>query len=101
MKNKILYFLFLIFIPTLALSNELELKASQIESYDKGNLIKGFDGITVIDGQDLIITAEEFEFDKIKSILQIFGNTIIVGLQGDALNAKNISIYIAFRIVFF
>jgi len=77
MKNKILYFLFLIFIPTLALSNELELKASQIESYDKGNLIKGFDGITVIDGQDLIITAEEFEFDKIKSILQIFGNTII------------------------
>ena len=77
MKNKIFYFLFFIFIPTLALSSELELKASQIESYDKGNLIKGFNGVTVIDGADLIITAEEFEFDKVKSKLQIFRNVVI------------------------
>ena len=82
MKNKVLlfniiYLIFLFFVPNFVLSNEFKFNASQIESYNNGNLIKGFKGINVIDETGLTITAEEFEFDKIKSILEVTGNVII------------------------
>ena len=82
MKNKVLlfniiYLIFLFFVPNFALSNEFKFNASQIESYNNGNLIKGFKGINVTDETGLTITAEKFEFDKIKSILEVTGNVII------------------------
>ena len=64
MKNKIFYCVFLIIFPSLVLSNEFEFNASEIESYNNGNMIKGFGGVQINDGLGLTITGEKFEFDN-------------------------------------
>ena len=82
MKNKILFLkiffsIFLIFFSNSAFSDELEFSASEILSYDKGNLIKGIGGVEINGAQGLIISGEKFEFDKLKSILKVTENVLI------------------------
>ena len=77
MKNKIFYCIFLIIFPSLVLSNEFEFNASEIESYNNGNMIKGFGGVQINDGLGLTITGEKFEFDKLKSLLKVTEKVII------------------------
>ena len=59
MKNKIFYCVFLIIFPSLVLSNEFEFNASEIESYNNGNMIKGFGGVPV--ARELNIKQPKFE----------------------------------------
>ena len=82
MKNKILFpkiffSIFLIFFSNSAFSDELEFSASEILSYDKGNLLKGIGGVEINGAQGLIISGEKFEFDKLKSILKVTENVLI------------------------
>jgi len=82
MKNriyfiKIFFCIFAIIFPNLVLSNEFELNATELESLKKGDLIKGSGGIQIIDGLGLIITGENFEFDKINSVLKITEDVLI------------------------
>ena len=82
MKNKknflkIFYFFILFFNFTFVLSDEFKFKAKTIETFDKGNLIRGFGGVEINDSKDLILTGEEFEFDKLKSLLNIKNNVLI------------------------
>ena len=82
MKNKNLFLIiffniFLFFYSNLVLSDEFEFNASEISTYNKGNLIKGFGGVEINDGLGLVISGEEFEFDKIQSILKVSKNIII------------------------
>ena len=92
MKNKkknfkIIYFLILFFQFNFVLSEEFEFKAKTIETSDKGNLTKGFGGVEINDNKDLILTGEEFEFDKLKSLLKVKNNVLIK----DTLNKSLIS----------
>ena len=86
---KIYINIFLIFFSNLALSNELEFNASQILTYNKGNLIKGVGGVEIDDGLGIVITGENFEFDKTKSILKVEENILIQDNLNDNLIKSN------------
>ena len=82
MKNniysiKIFFCIFLVFFTNVVLSNELEFNASEIESFNNGDLLKGYGGVEISDGLGLIITGEEFEFNKLKSILNVLKKVTI------------------------
>jgi LPS-assembly protein len=94
MKNKkknfkIIYFLILFFQFNFVLSEEFEFKAKTIETSDKGNLTKGFGGVEINDNKDLILTGEEFEFDKLKSLLKVKNNVLIKDTLNKSLISSN------------
>ena len=74
---KILLNIFFIFFTSLAFSDDLEFNASEIESFNNGDLLKGYGGVEISDGLGLIITGEEFEFNKLKSILNVLKKVTI------------------------
>ena len=74
MKNKFFYiikfFLFyFILFPNLVLSDVIKFNASEIETFETGNLIKGSGGVQVDDGLGLVINGEKFEYNKVKSTI--------------------------------
>ncbi|MDA7713891.1 hypothetical protein N8824_01125 [Candidatus Pelagibacter sp.] len=82
MKNKkyislTLCFLILFFQFNFVSSNEFELKATTIETLDKGNLIKGFGGVEVNDKTDITLTGETFEYNKSDALLKVKNNVLI------------------------
>ena len=99
MKNrvnffKIFFYIFIIIFPNLALANEFELNATKLESFEKGNLLKGSGGIQINDGLGLIITGEKFEFDKIKSILKITKEVLVKDKSnGNIIKSDHITLY--------
>ena len=99
MKNrvnffKIFFYIFIIIFPNLALANEFELNATKLESFEKGNLLKGSEGIQINDGLGLIITGEKFEFDKIKSILKITKEVLVKDKSnGNIIKSDHITLY--------
>ena len=82
MKNKnnflkIFIFIYTIFFSGFVLSEEFNFSASKIETFNEGNLIKGFGGVQINDGLDLVITGSELEFDKLKSTLKVMQNALV------------------------
>ena len=82
MKNnkfffKILFFLIFFFNFNFLLSNEFEFKASKIETTNNNSKIKGTGGVEVNDKKDLIITGQQFEYNKLNSILVVNDNVVI------------------------
>ena len=82
MKNKnnflkIFIFIFTILFSDFVLSEELNFSASKIETFNEGDLIKGFGGVQINDGLDLVITGNELEFDKLKSTLKVMQNVLV------------------------
>ena len=82
MKNnkfffKILFFLIFFFNFNFLLSDEFEFKASKIETTSNNNKIKGTGGVEVNDKKDLIITGQQFEYNKLNSILVVNDNVVI------------------------
>ena len=80
MKNKkyflkTLFFFILLLQFDFVLSDEFEFKATTIETSNNNNIIKGFGGIEVKDNEDLIMTGQEFEFNKLDSFS--FVSTVI------------------------
>jgi LPS-assembly protein len=75
-SQKIFFLIFFIFFQNLVLGNELKFNASEIETFDKGNLIKGSGGVKIDDGSGISITSEKFELDKIKSVLKAKENVV-------------------------
>ena len=68
---------FSIFFSNFVLSDEFEFNAKIIESFEKGNLIKGYGGVEINDASDLTISGDEFEFNKINSLLKVKNNILI------------------------
>ena len=82
MKNnkfffKILFFLIFFFNFNFLLSDEFEFKASKIETTNNNSKIKGTGGVEVNDKKDLIITGQQFEYNKLNSILVVNDNVVI------------------------
>ncbi|MDC0031052.1 hypothetical protein OAI92_00620 [Candidatus Pelagibacter sp.] len=81
MKNKkifsiILSFLIINFININLYAEEFKFEASQIETLEEGNIIKASSGAKIF-GKNIIITSDQFVYDKQKSIATISGNIII------------------------
>ena len=79
MKNNFLnFFIFIIvlsfFIGNTAYSKELQFNATEIQSLEKGNKIIAKNGVEVIDPKGITITAEQGEYDKIRSIIKVKHN---------------------------
>lgn len=82
MKNnkfffKILFFLIFFFNFNFLLSDEFEFKASKIETTNNNNKIQGAGGVEVNDKKGLIITGQQFEYNKLNSILVVNDNVVI------------------------
>ena len=96
MKNKSFYiikfFLFyFILFPSLVLSDVIKFNASEIETFESGNLIKGSGGVEVDDGLGLVITSEKFEYDKVKSTIIAKDKVLIKDiLNGNKLKSDHI-----------
>ena len=96
MKNKSFYiikfFLFyFILFPSLVLSDVIKFNASEIETFESGNLIKGSGGVEVDDGLGLVITSEKFEYDKVKSTIIAKDKVLIKdNLNGNKLKSDHI-----------
>ena len=82
MKNnkfffKILFFFIFFFNFNYLLSDEFEFKASKIETTNNNNKIKGAGGVEVNDKKGLIITGQQFEYNKLNSLLVVNDNVVI------------------------
>ncbi len=80
MKNKkfgktlISLFIFIFLLSSNLHSQEFEFKGEEIEIIDNGKKILGYNGIEIfLDNKNQKITADKFEYDKIKKILTVIG----------------------------
>ena len=105
MKNninflKIIFIIFLIFYSNLSLSEELKFNASEISTYNKGNLIKGIGGVEITDGLNLSINGGEFEYNKIKSVITVTKNVLIKDkLNKNKIKSNQITYHIPKKII--
>ena len=105
MKNninffKIIFIIFLIFYSNLSLSEELKFNASEISTYNKGNLIKGIGGVEITDALNLSINGGEFEYDKLKSVIKVTKNVLIKDkLNKNKIKSNQITYYIPKKII--
>ena len=77
MKNKFLIILIVFGIISNALSDEdIIFKASEINILNEGNLIKAKDGSEVILPDNITITSNEFEYNKLNSVLEFNKNIL-------------------------
>ena len=97
---KIFCIFFLTCYSNLSLSEELKFNASEILTYNKGKIIKGKGGVEIIDGLNLIIKGEEFEYDKFKSELKVTKNVLIKDkLNNNKIKSNQITYYINKKII--
>ena len=87
MKNKIIKIIviFLIFksfvIFKVNSSEKFNFDITEIEISENGNRIKGLKRGTITSNDNLIINANEFDYEKISNILILKGNVIIKDLE--------------------
>ena len=75
MKNKFFLIILLIFFNfTLVCSQELIFETSEIKTFEEGNIIKSYSKSKIIDPTKIEITADNFTYDRKKSILIGSGN---------------------------
>ena len=94
MQSKILIFILVIFnftIFNVNSSDQINFDVTEIEILDGGNKIIGKNRGTITTNNNIIIEADNFEYDKIKNILKANGNVIIKDQINDYnFNAQNI-----------
>ena len=82
MKNKFIAFLFILLFTFINLnrvySEEFIFEVTDLEITQNGNLIKGINGGSVTADNGILITAENFEYNKLTSLLKANGNVILV-----------------------
>ena len=94
MKNKFdyikkVFLIFFVLFPNIVLSDVLKFDASEIETFENGNLLKGSGGIKIDDGLGLVITGETFEFDKIQSVFNVKEKVLIQDNKNGSLLRSN------------
>jgi LPS-assembly protein len=82
MKNNKYFFKFFLFFILLfqfdfVLSNEFEFKAARVETSNNNNIIKGFGDVEINDNVDLIITGQQFQYNKLDLNLNVKDNVLI------------------------
>tara|TARA_B110001452_G_scaffold229723_1_gene205737 strand:+ start:1134 stop:3539 length:2406 start_codon:yes stop_codon:yes gene_type:complete len=95
MKNKLKLYFFWILISLLnyqvSFSEEFDFKATEITISENGNILKAIDGVNAKTTDGIVINADQFKYDKKKSILTVKGNVIFKdNLNNISINAKKI-----------
>ena len=95
MKDKLLiFFTFLIFFSQNILNaNEFIIESSEIKVLNKGNITKAQNGFKIISNDGIKITGNELIYDKIKSVLNVFGNVKIDDKKNNILTEGEEFIY--------
>ena len=76
--NIIIFFITFLSLLTHILADEFIFDVTEIQIYEKGNLIKGINGGTVTTKNDIVITADNFEYNKLTTLLKAVGNAKLV-----------------------
>ena len=99
MKNKSVIILFLsililgIFYP--AYSDEFNFNVTELEITENGNIIKGINGGVVNSKNDEItITADNFKYNKLTTLLEAKGNVKLVDKIADVIIESNEVFYL-------
>ena len=82
MKNRFIKII-LILISSLnlfqvSLSDVFNFEVTELQVYEDGNLIKGINGGTVTSNNNIVITANNFEYDKSALLLKAYGNVKLI-----------------------
>ncbi len=81
MKNKVIKIIFILItclnFSYLISADEFEFKVTEAEIVDNGNIYKGLSGGTATTDNNIIITADYFEYNKRTSLLEAKGNVIL------------------------
>ena len=82
MKNRFIKII-LIIISSLSLfqvslSDVFNFEVTELQVYEDGNLIKGINGGTVTSNNNIVITANNFEYDKSTLLLKAYGNVKLI-----------------------
>ena len=98
MKNNILtFFIFIFFVSFFlkgkAISQELQLNATEIQSLEKGNKIIAKNGVEIKDPKGIIIKADQAEYDKIQSVIKVKHNVNITDIVNNNELFTNEAIY--------
>lgn len=77
MKNKFLFILIILgFISNVLADEEIIFKASEINILNDGNLVKASNGSEVMLPDNITITADEFEYNKLNSNIEFNQNIL-------------------------
>ena len=76
--NKIILFISFFGLFTTTFADEFNFNVTEIQIYENGNLIKGIKGGTVTTENNIIITADNFEYNKLTTLFKAIGNAKLV-----------------------
>ena len=77
MKNKFLFILIILsFVSNTLADEEIIFKAGEINILNEGNLVKASDGSEVMLPDNINITADEFEYNKLNSHIEFNQNIL-------------------------
>ena len=96
MKNNFIR-TFTIFITFLSLftttfADEFNFNVTEIQIYEDGNLIKGVKGGTVTTENNIIITADNFEYNKLTTLFKAIGNAKLID-QNENITIESNEVY--------
>ena len=97
MKNNIIKIILIIIISLnlfqYSFADDFDFNVTEIQVSNSGNIIKGFNGGTVTSSNDIIITADIFEYNKITKLLKVEGNVKIIDSNEKIIIESNKAFY--------
>ena len=97
MKNNIIKIILIIIISLnlfqYSFADDFDFNVTEIQVSNNGNIIKGFNGGTVTSSNDIIITADIFEYNKITKLLKVEGNVKIIDSNEKIIIESNKAFY--------
>jgi len=76
--NNIIVLITFLSLFTHSLADEFNFNVTEVQIYEKGNLIKGIKGGTVTTENNIIITADNFEYNKLTTLFKAIGNVKLI-----------------------
>jgi LPS-assembly protein len=76
--NNIIVLITFLSLFTNTLADEFNFNVTEVQIYEKGNLIKGIKGGTVTTENNIIITADNFEYNKLTTLFKAIGNVKLI-----------------------
>ena len=103
MKNKfisiLLTFIFSLGLLNFSVAEEFNFNTSEIQISENGNIYKGINGVNVTTKDNkIIITADNFKYNKLTAILEVNGNVRLIDKIADIIIESNKIFYFFFGV---
>jgi len=96
MKNNFIrtFSIFITFLTlyTITFADEFNFNVTEVQIYEDGNLIKGVKGGTVTTENNIIITADSFEYNKLTTLFKAIGNAKLID-QNENITIESNEVY--------